>query len=83
MNHGSSVWRVVCAATIAIGLIPGGTAVVAQQPRIDRSDGEQEQIERRLEWFYSGRREGTTSDAEMWRLRRDGVNQTRRDMALQ
>ena len=91
MSRRTSTWRVLWAATIVIGFVFGGPVAVAQQapspdpqqPRIDRSDGEQEQIDRRLEWFYSGRREGTTSDADMWRLRLDGVKQTRREMALQ
>ncbi|RMF72091.1 MAG: hypothetical protein D6738_12250 [Acidobacteria bacterium] len=50
----------------------------AAVPRIeDRRLGEEEQILRRLEWFYGPRRAGTSSDAEMARLRRRAVERTR------
>jgi hypothetical protein len=72
----------VAAAVLAAGAVAaqqgtaGGTA--RQTPRIDdRRLGEEEQILRRLEWFYSSRRGGTTSGAERARLRLQGVTQTR------
>jgi hypothetical protein len=50
---------------------------------IDKGLGEEEQIQRRHEWFFSSRRAGTTSDAELWSLRLKGVTETKRLLALQ
>jgi hypothetical protein len=55
----------------------------AAPPSIDRRLGEEEQIERRREWFFSTRTAGTRSDDERARLRWDGVLQTRTAIELQ
>ena len=62
-----------------------GTAPASQEPRIidDREHGEGDRIERRQEWFYSSRRAGTDSAAEMAQLRLAGVEATRRALTLQ
>jgi len=49
----------------------------------DRTHGEGDRHERRREWFYSSRRAGTSSDAEMADLRRAGVEATREALKLQ
>lgn len=66
---------------------PGDGAVAAADgvSRVvgDMEDGEEEEIERRREWFYAGRRQGTTSDAEMARLRAAGAALTARAIDAQ
>jgi hypothetical protein len=53
-------------------------------PRIvDRKLGEEEQILRRHEWFFSTRRAGASSAAEMARLRFDAVRETRKALEVQ
>lgn len=82
---------VIAAVASALSAVP---RIAAQQPpagstgqvpRIvaDREDGEQEQIERRLEWFYGSRRQGISTDREMRRLRFEAVEQTRAALELQ
>ena len=75
---------------LALGVGPGlaqqadGNASGRPTSRIDdRRMGEEEQIQQRLEWFYSTRRAGTTSAAERARLRLEGVRDTRRAIELQ
>ena len=49
-----------------------------QQSRLaDKKLGEEEQIQKRGEWFFSQRREGLAPDEQMWRLRLEAVEQTR------
>jgi len=60
------------------------TAVDPQASRIeDRRLGEEEQIRRRHEWFFSTRRAGTASDLELWSLRREATESTRLAIARQ
>ena len=59
------------------------TMAQLQQPRpviVDTKLDEAERIEKRLEWFYSTRRAGTGSDAEMAALRAAGVEATRKSI---
>ncbi len=67
---GSALGAVVLAEEAVAEPEPAGAS-------IDKSRGEVDQIRMRAEWFYSTRRSGTTSDQELWRLRLDGVKQTR------
>ncbi|ANM29824.1 hypothetical protein ABI59_09895 [Acidobacteria bacterium Mor1] len=77
----------VCLIATLILLVAAGLATaVAQQddpPRepvsriVDRSLGEEEQILKRQEWFFSTRRAGTESGEEMAELWRSGVDVTR------
>jgi len=76
------VW-VTCIAPVAAAPPAGGDAT-PQQPRfVDKRLGEEEQIRRRNEWFYSTRRAGTASDAELWSLRLAAVEETRQAIARQ
>ena len=71
--HRSARWS---SPVLALAL---ASAALAQQqtPRIDdRDHGEEEQLERRIEWFYSTRRAGTTSPEQLAALRRAAVQQT-------
>jgi hypothetical protein len=55
-----------------------------QAPQIDdRTLGEEERVLRRLEWFYSTRRAGTSTGAERAALREAGVIHTRRALERQ
>ena len=47
------------------------------RPSIERRLGEEEQIQRRLEWFFSTRTAGAATADERARLRREAVEQTR------
>jgi len=55
------------------------SAPPASSPKIidDRVNGEGDRHERRAEWFFSSRRQGTTADGEMARLRAAAVEDTR------
>jgi hypothetical protein len=72
-------------AAAALVAIP----IAAQQgetkpPQIeDRNLGEEEQIQRRLDWFYSTRSAGTSSGAERSALRLEGVKQTHESIERQ
>ncbi len=72
----------LAAILAAVALL--ATPIAAQQgaapkpPQIDdRTLGEEEQIQKRLEWFYSTRTAGTTSGEERAALRLEAVKQTR------
>lgn len=78
MINFSRILRLTTALLLASGL----HAVLAQQqaptPRIvDTKLDEAERIQKRLDWFFSTRRAGTSSDAEMSSLRAAGVEATR------
>jgi photosystem II stability/assembly factor-like uncharacterized protein len=75
------VW-VACG--VPAGAAPQTGGGTAQQPRfVDKRLGEEDQIRRRTEWFYSTRRAGTSSDQEMWSLRLAAVEETRQAIARQ
>jgi hypothetical protein len=68
----------------------GVPAVLAQAPPsgaapvlIDRTLGEEEHILRRIEWFYSTRRAGTASAADLAALRARAMRETSEAIALQ
>ncbi len=62
----------------AAGLQPALAQLEPLRPVIvDTKLDEQERIQKRLEWFYSTRRAGTSSDVEMAELRAAGVDATR------
>ncbi len=86
--------RATAAAALVASFLATGTSVAQQpasgsgpqDPRIvsdDRREGEDDRIRRRLEWFYGSRRAGTTSDAEMSRLRKAAVEATREALKVQ
>jgi len=81
-RRGAGLAVLLAAAAVVAGPLMAQQA--APQSQIDdRTLGEEEQIERRLEWFYSTRRAGTTSGAERAMLRQQGVQQTRRALERQ
>ncbi len=60
------------------------TAAGAATSRVvDKTDGEEEQIEDRREWFYRSRRQGTASAIDRAALRRKAADQVRADLAAQ
>jgi len=61
------------------------SSVAAQQaPRIlDRDEGEEDQIQRRLEWFFSTRRAGATAPGQMAALRRAAFEETAQRLRTQ
>jgi hypothetical protein len=79
-------WTRVALLFTAVAVIAGPLPAQQQAPQSqidDRTLGEDEQIQRRLDWFYSTRRAGTTSATERAMLRRQGVEQTRRALERQ
>ncbi len=69
----------------ALLLAAGLQAAMAQQEPlrpviVDTKLDEQERIQKRLDWFYSSRRAGTSSDSEMATLRAAGVEATRKSI---
>src|SRR5262245_45743882 len=65
--------------TLVLAFVPGASAQTTKpSPRIaDNKPDEEENIERRLEWFFSTRRAGTASVEEMAALRAKAVLETR------
>jgi hypothetical protein len=64
----------------------GQTAAGESEPAAgpdDRTGGEADRIEKRIEWFYSSRRAGTSSDVEMAARWRDAVALTRQAILVQ
>jgi hypothetical protein len=70
----------------AQGQTRGQTAAGESEPAAgpdDRTGGEADRIEKRIEWFYSSRRAGTSSDVEMAARWRDAVALTRQAILVQ
>ena len=73
------------AATEAGGPAPAAATAAPEAPSSIhfREEGEESQIERRLEWFLSRRRAGASGDGTMARLRRLAFEETARRIAVQ
>jgi hypothetical protein len=73
--------------TLLCGTFPAWAQTSGQanaQPRIaDRAIGEEDEIRKRHEWFFSTRRAGAASDEQLAALRLAGVEQTRRALERQ
>ena len=75
---------VVAVVALAPAFAQQSAGTTNPEPRIvDDKLKEGEHIERRLEWFFESRRDGTSTDAEMARLRAEGVVATRDALKLQ
>ncbi|GEM_PF-1506468 len=81
--------RVFFACLLACGLVlpvaaQQGSGPATPTSRIaDREKGEGDKIQRRIEWFFSTRRAGTATDADMAALRRLAVEETRAALETQ
>ena len=70
---------VVLTAAAALGI--ADAASPSEPPIADRKEGEEKEIERRREWFFSTRRAGAESEKDLARLRQAGVDRAERTAA--
>jgi hypothetical protein len=83
-----AIHRLLSMVAASVVIASGAGPLFAQQPKpeprgTDRKDGEEDEIERRHEWFFSTRRAGTESEKDLARLRRSGVEATRSALEAQ
>ena len=91
-HRGRGVYRLAILALsslflfTAISVLADDSSAEETPPRpriVDKKLGEEEEIRLRNEWFYSTRRAGTSSSAEILSLRIQAIEETRRAVALQ
>ncbi len=72
---------------LSTGIVPAQStpdpSTKVDRPTLDRRFGEEEQIKRRREWFFSTRTTGAATADERAQLRREAVKQTKTAMELQ
>jgi len=79
----AGVLLVLSAGTLPAQSTPDKSIDDVERPSLERRLGEEEQIQRRLEWFFSTRTAGAATADERARLRRAAVEQAKTAVAQQ